>query len=212
MTEAEWNECADPQPMLEFLRGKASDRRLRLFAVACCRRISHLMTYDGSRQAVDVAERFADALAGEDELRIAFSGSRSTNRAEYAASCACYDSGVEAGEYTWGFAADAVDATKESRREEPSRHEELSCQAVLLRDIFGPLPFRPITLDPSLRTPTVKQLAEAIYQEGAFDRMPVLADALEEAGCNQQDILGHLRSGGDHVRGCWAVDTVMGRS
>jgi hypothetical protein len=80
----------------------------------------------------------------------------------------------------------------------------------LLREILGN-PFRPITLDPSCLTPTVKQLAESIYQERAFDRLPVLADALEDAGCNQPDILSHLRGGGEHCRGCWAVDVVLGR-
>jgi hypothetical protein len=80
-----------------------------------------------------------------------------------------------------------------------------------LRCLFGPLPFRPITLDPPWLTTTVKQLAEAIYQERAFDRLPILADALEDAGCNQQDIVGHLRSSGEHVRGCWALDVVLGR-
>jgi hypothetical protein len=79
-----------------------------------------------------------------------------------------------------------------------------------LRDIFGN-PFRPVTLNPSWRTPTVKQLAEAIYKERAFERMPILADALEDAGCDNADILSHCRGGGEHVRGCWVVDLVLGR-
>jgi hypothetical protein len=84
-------------------------------------------------------------------------------------------------------------------------------QAGLVRDVFGPLPFRPIPLDPAWLTPTVKQLAESIYQERAFERLPILADALEEAGCGQTDILGHLRGGGEHCRGCWVLDLLTGR-
>jgi len=50
---------------------------------------------------------------------------------------------------------------------------------------------------------------KAIYDDRAFDRLPILADALEEAGCEDQDILGHCRSGGEHVRGCWVVDGLL---
>jgi hypothetical protein len=57
----------------------------------------------------------------------------------------------------------------------------------------------------------VVKVAQAIYDERAFDRMSILADALEEAGCTDQDILAHCRSGGDHVRGCWVVDLVLGK-
>ena len=81
-------------------------------------------------------------------------------------------------------------------------------QALLLRDVFRN-PFRPLTIDPSWLTSTVTSLATAIYQERAFDRLPILANALEDAGCSQQDILSHLRSGGEHVRGCWPLDLLL---
>jgi hypothetical protein len=82
-----------------------------------------------------------------------------------------------------------------------------SCK--LIREIFGP--FRPVTTDPTCLTPTVKKLAAAIYDEKAFDRLPILADALEEAGCSNEEILVHCRGPGPHVRGCWAVDLVLGK-
>jgi len=56
------------------------------------------------------------------------------------------------------------------------------------------------------------QIAQAIYDERDFDRLPILADALEDAGCDNTDLLNHCRQPGDHVRGCWAVDLVLGKS
>lgn len=89
--------------------------------------------------------------------------------------------------------------------------QEFSAQANLLRDIFGN-PFRPIAFNPAWRTATVKQLAEAIYEEKAVDRMPILGDALEEAGCSNADILNHCRQPGEHVKGCWVVDLILAKS
>jgi len=80
----------------------------------------------------------------------------------------------------------------------------------LLRCIAGN-PFRPVAFDPNWRTETVVSLASAIYAERAFDRLPILADALEEAGCDHADILSHCRGPGPHARGCWVVDLVLGK-
>jgi hypothetical protein len=89
--------------------------------------------------------------------------------------------------------------------------QEEHVQADLLRDIIGN-PFRPVFADPSWLTSTVVALAEGIYQEKAFDRMPILADALMDAGCADDDVLTHCRSDGPHVRGCWVVDLLTGRA
>ena len=67
------------------------------------------------------------------------------------------------------------------------------------------------TLDPAWLTPTVQSIAAAIYQDRAFDRLPILADALEEAGCTNADVLLHCRQPGEHVRGCWVVDLLLGK-
>jgi len=79
-----------------------------------------------------------------------------------------------------------------------------------LRDIFG-YPFRPVTIDPAWRTSTAVSVAQGVYTERAFDRLPILADALEDAGCTNADILNHCRQPGEHVRGCWCVDLVLGK-
>lgn len=83
-------------------------------------------------------------------------------------------------------------------------------QAAMLRDIFGN-PFRPALLDPSWRTETVVALARGIYEERAFDRLPILADALQESGCDNADLLDHCRGPSSHVPGCWVVDLLLGK-
>lgn len=89
---------------------------------------------------------------------------------------------------------------------------ERAALAPLLRDIIGPLPFRLVPIARSCLTPYVLVIAKGIYQDRAFYRLASLAEALEEAGCTDADILGHCRSGGEHVRGCWVIDTLLGKS
>jgi len=87
-------------------------------------------------------------------------------------------------------------------------------QRLLLRDIFGN-PFRPITIAPTWlvwNDGVTRKLAQAIYEERAFDRLPILADALEEAGCANADLLNHCRQPVEHVRGCWVIDLILGKS
>ncbi|MBL8799438.1 MAG: hypothetical protein JNM56_36490 [Planctomycetia bacterium] len=84
-------------------------------------------------------------------------------------------------------------------------------QCSLLRCIFGN-PFRPVAIASSWHTSTVGQLAQAIYDERAFDRLPILGDALEDAGCDNGDILSHCREPGAHARGCWPLDLILGKS
>jgi hypothetical protein len=88
--------------------------------------------------------------------------------------------------------------------------DEPRAQAAIFRDIFGN-PFRPVTLNPAWRTSNVPALAQSIYHQRAFDRLPILADALEDAGCDNADILNHCRQPGEHVRGCWVVDFLIGK-
>jgi hypothetical protein len=88
---------------------------------------------------------------------------------------------------------------------------EKSLQADLLREIIGN-PFRPVTIDPAWLTPNVIELAKRIYDERSFDQMPLLGDALEATGCDDPEIVNHCRGSGTHVRGCWVVDLILGKS
>jgi hypothetical protein len=87
---------------------------------------------------------------------------------------------------------------------------EKKVRSALLRCLVGN-PFRPVTIDPSWLTPTVKALAQSIYDARAFDQMPSLADELEKAGCANEDILDHCRGSGPHVPGCWVLDPLLGK-
>jgi len=206
MTECEWQNAAEPQAMLDFLQTckAVSKRKLRLFAVACSRRIWDWIDVLG-RCAVEVAEKYADGIAGPDELR--------------AARLACQGAGGQAAWYA--AATNAAIAARNAARSAQagvanngligSEAAELHAQAALLRDIFGPMPFRPPSLDPSWLTPAVVELSQVIYDDKCFDRVSVLADALEEAGCDNEEALRHLRGPGPHVRGCWAVDRMLGK-
>jgi hypothetical protein len=79
-----------------------------------------------------------------------------------------------------------------------------------LREILGN-PFLPVAIDPIWHTPQALALARTAYEERRFEDLPLLADALEEAGCTDAAILAHLRGPGPHVRGCWVVDLVLGK-
>jgi hypothetical protein len=214
MTEQQWLECSDPQKMLEFLRGKASDRKRRLFAVACCWRVADLLTTSG-KAGLQLAEQFADQLINQGELHGAWKaiGFPKESARRYAASAARAASSpwpLSAYDGTAHGAASAVNARKSSSA--PGTEDER--QAALLRDIFGN-PFRPVAVDPSWLTwnnGAIPKLAEAIYNERAFDRLPILADALEEAGCDNADILAHCRAPGPHCCGCWAVDALLSKT
>jgi hypothetical protein len=214
MTEQEWLACQEPREILEFLEGMTSERKLRLFAVACSRSGWHLLTDDRSRRAIEVAERFADGDVPKGELRLAW---------EAAGEVTPTDHGGAARHPAWHNAHTASWMVAETggRPSFGAWHaREIAGDAaymVLRRDVFGN-PFRPVSLDPAWRTPTVASLANAAYEEhslpsGHLDaaRLAILADALEEAGCTDRDILDHLRSPGPHVRGCWVVDLLLAK-
>ena len=221
MTKAEWLACTDPEQMLEYLRGKASDRKLRLFGVACCRRMWNLLSNKYSRKALTIAERYADDEVSKEKLGFAWGDARRAAQVEHR-----QDRETADGTAMWAVAllceadigralmAVGLVARCEAYPIDPSRLADTQReQSSLLRCIFGN-PFRPASIASSWLTwndATVRKIAQSIYDHRAFDRLPILADALTDAGCNNADILTHCRSDGAHVRGCWVVDLLLSR-
>jgi hypothetical protein len=220
LTEVEWQNCADPRPMLVALRGKASERKLRLFAVACCRRLGPLLKDPRITTALDVAERHADGAATAADLKAAEQSAALAQRAQrrkallyaYAAVMdACGPGGLGAAEkVAWAEAAAANPRSTYGESVRRTRPDLYASLAALLRDIMGN-PFRPVSVDQSWLTPAVVRLAQRIYDGRAFDRLPKLADALKKAGCTHTEVLGHCRQPGTHARGCWAIDGLLQR-
>jgi hypothetical protein len=230
VTEAEWLACDDPDRMLGQLRGRAGTRKLRLFGVACCRRALPWVYDDRIREAVEVAGRYADGWATDEELARAHRAAADAwEEADYAGSDAARlvtsgdpaEACVSARHAPGNTYAGGESATPDGWA---ALEAEMAAQAALLRCLFGN-PFRPAPrLDPAWLAwggGTVRALAEAIYEGRAFDRMPVLADALEDAGCSDADLLGHCRQGRaregvrwsaeEYQRIRWALDPLHGR-
>jgi hypothetical protein len=232
MTEDQWLTCGEPAPMLDWVAAAAAERKLRLFACACCRRIWNLIVDARARTAVEAAERFADGALTRRLLDEQWDA-EGVSAAEHAVD------GATANDIRWGAFWAAANATEavvardlaritrppvpltrdefrkwaESRSavKEESDRTEKTAQANLLRDIIGN-PFHPAGFDSTWRTPTTLRLAQAIYDERCFDRMPELADELQRAGCQDLALLDHCRKVREHVRGCWALDLVLGKS
>jgi hypothetical protein len=227
MTEADWLAFANTDAVPDFLRDKASHRKLLLFACARDRRIQLSSMDSHFGQAVELSERYADGLATDQERREVIERLNAVKEeaiheqdfekcaavahcAELVTSCKDYPRRVSS---SWTpYLAEPPVQYYEVHKD--GFHRLLFGTrygpADLLLDIFGN-PFRPITLDPSWLTPTVKTLAQAIYEERTFEDLPVLGDALEDAGCNNEDVLSHCRGPGPHTRGCWVVDLLLGK-
>jgi hypothetical protein len=197
MTEAEWLARTNPHKMLDFLRDNVSARKLWLFVSVSAREIRPF--FQGlSNEPVDTAdlwERYADGQVSELNVKRAF---RARMNLSLEPPLSPPWQAARSGVFEVMFWFMPRGATEYPRL----------CE--IIRDVFGN-PLRPITVDPACLTPAVVKLAEAIYEDRAFDRLPILADALEEAGCTDAAILSHCRSEGPHVRGCWVVDMLLGK-
>jgi hypothetical protein len=226
MTEAEWWEGNNPHKMLHALAGlnpagnrlsrmrnPILDRKFRLFAVACGRVIEDRIPRDVGRATINIAEWFADGQATRADLKAA-------KRAAWAAWGDLQGQPTSTALWTAAWVADwkVVNAASqavsgvEAFMGRSDRLNTLLC--TLVRDVFGNPLSPPPALPPAVlawNDGTVPKLAQAIYDERTFDRMSILADALEEAGCTDADVLAHCRGAGPHVRGCWVVDLVLGK-
>jgi hypothetical protein len=189
--------------MLAFLRGKASERQLRLLACAVGRLLWDRLAQDASRRAVEVAEQYADGLATVDQLKSAWT-----------TACLVFDSsgGMEAAGVATNCAySQAAEAATGTVTQAAVAGISNTAVAATLREILGN-PFHPVSINAAwlaANDRAVERIAQGIYEEQAFNRMPVLADALEDAGCTEEQILGHCWGRGEHVRGCWVVDALL---
>jgi hypothetical protein len=228
MDEAEWLAFTHLNEVpIDFLNERVSDRKRRLFAVACCRRIWHLLERGTLREVVQAAEEIAEGMMNEAclaSLRSAVDLLADPQKHSTFHACAVkWAVGSHVNGHTPAQYAKEALGYAASRRSWSAKYvaalkAEQPTQNALLRDIAGN-PFRPVTLSPAWHTPAVLALAQAAYDNrslpaGTLDpeRLAVLADALEEAGCTDADILGHLRGPGPHVRGCFVIDTLLDKS
>ena len=275
MTQEEWFQTYSFYEMLEGIHDKLSERKLRLYACGCCRRVWHLLDAPSTQRVVEISEKIADGKVTLDDLEGAvisaeeasqliprplgpISHASRQNKASFcstycaytAAVCCAYHPRISRSvasahgmdEY-WRVVATSVagdvylaagwEATRNyyvhqrvgmsekegtqdehTIREAAHDHESQQLRS-LLRCVVGN-PFRPVTIDPACLTPTVLALAQSAYDNRCLpsghldnDRLAVLADAVEDAGCDNSDILNHLRSAGPHVRGCFALDLLL---
>jgi hypothetical protein len=229
MTEQEWLTCTRAKPMLELLGGKASERKLRLFALECCARVSHLLQEEG-RQALAYVERYAEGAIKPTTLRKHLLSVESTRESriepyspqwfatlvvEHVVSRSAVVTPEQCAQFVPFALATSAGHSYGGDSWMAASRGETAVLCHLLRCIFGN-PFHSATSEPGWLTPTVNNLATGAYEErilpsGELDpaRLGVLADALLDAGCTDATILDHLRSPGPHVRGCFAVDLMI---
>ena len=189
MTEAEWLACDDPKRMLDGLN-RPSERKLTLFCVAS--------GWMGG--PIDPAEREARYEVAEQVL---------AGQQPFTVLVRLFWQNYEEFPRFRPVPMYLADIAVAARL---PHHPANRPDADRLRDIFGN-PFRPVTFSPEWRTDTAVALARQMYESRDFSAMPILADALQDAGCDSDDILAHCRDPKQvHVRGCWVVDLVLGKS
>lgn len=215
MTESEWQTSTDAVAMVQYLKGKtiATHRKLGLLACAMLRRLPS--TSPTTSAALEVAERFLDKLATDEERRAAgerFEASQGVPSfaMPVIAIRTCFSNPIDvymADQDWWHTAHLAAACAKEQGI--------AALAAEVLRDLF-PTPLirrlrRLRQFESSWRASNGTSIARAMHEDGLFDRLPILADALEEAGCTNAEILTHCRGPDPHVRGCWVIDGILAK-
>jgi hypothetical protein len=193
------------------LANRDGARVSRLFACACGRLVWHSLSKKLGRPSVEIGEKVADGRAGWGDLRREFLRIRLASPPTPEIDKAIYDSSVALlmlFEISVGSAGVAARHLREVSRL-VDRLDLNHSQCELIRDIFGD-PSCPLPFDPAWSSPRVAELARSIYDARDFDAMPMLGDALEEAGCDGPEVLDHCRRPGHHARGCWVLDCAMG--
>lgn len=210
MTEEEWRRDFHSTNMMRHISARVSSRKGDLYGCACCRQLGKLLSEATLSLLLEVERRADDperpAIDGE-TLTEAILKDRASSGFVYEAQ---FDAAILAMHWYWAADADVEgDAVAERDLFFVSA---LEAQSHLVRDIFGN-PYRPVAFDPRWRSESAVSLARTVYDTRDFSLLPILADALEEAGCDHPDVLNHCREpNGVHVRGCWVVDGVLGKT
>jgi hypothetical protein len=224
MTEEKWKTATGIVGMLAVPQVASNLRKMRLFGVACCRQVLGWSADAPVQDTLAIAEQYADGELTDGGVR---RRSRAVTTAYYTLMRTKGAQNSKRGRAELlSLTASMSTLEPEARNAAKSTVDrilggravlgDLSVQNLrklfpdLLRCIFGN-PFHPVTLDPSWLTSTALALARGIYVERAFDRMPILADGLQDAGCNNEAILDHCRGPGPHTRGCWVCDLGLGK-
>lgn len=220
MTETEWLASTDLQAMLDFLSDKASHRKFRLFACACVRRMWPLLTDERSRNAILIAEQFADGLVAKDAMSVAAVDAKAAAEAQaaiqppkkqgstivhLAAAKAASEKRIASVNAHWAASWTVVGAGKVAAWA-AAKNTERSGQPDLLREIIGN-PFRP-PARPAQWSPTIVMLAKGVYA-GEPTGHATLGSFLAKAG--HAELAEHFRLEGWHPKGCWAVDLILGK-
>ena len=221
MTEEEWLACEDPTPMLKFLSSKVNARKLKLFTCGCCRVVWSLLIDKRSRIALRRLEEYADDMSKNKLLHdlrnianAAYIELQSSNAAEEYRAAAC---AIVLAAHPAIYESPLFPRKRDGNVERAigqllglEMEAVLRVEVNLLHEVFGN-PFRPITLSPTWLTSTVVSLAHQMYDSRDFSAMPILADALMDANCDNEDMLKHCRSETVHIRGCWIVDLILSK-